>query len=137
MVATRRFVLSIFIPLASSSTMMIRTLDTPAASTRLFGCFSLAYYYKYSHRWWLTTFNVCACTRSLDITAQIKLWENLHWYFQSYSLVLSGCLRKDISLCHGGRKTLMILKICMFFTLYFILSSLKRAHVSLPCTVCF
>jgi hypothetical protein len=40
MVAARRIILAIFIPAATSSTMVICTLGSPAASTRLFGLFS-------------------------------------------------------------------------------------------------
>jgi hypothetical protein len=43
MVAARRIILAIFIPAATSSIMVIRTLGSPAASTRLFGLFSLEY----------------------------------------------------------------------------------------------
>jgi hypothetical protein len=41
------------IPAATSSTMVIRTLGSPAASTRLFGLFSLEYWCWYSCRCWL------------------------------------------------------------------------------------
>jgi hypothetical protein len=43
MVAARRIILAIFIPAATSSAMVIRTLGSPAASTRLFGLFSPEY----------------------------------------------------------------------------------------------
>jgi hypothetical protein len=44
MVAARMYVLAIFVPAATSSTTVIRTLDSPATSTWLFDCFSLAYF---------------------------------------------------------------------------------------------
>jgi hypothetical protein len=53
MVATMRIILAIFIPDATSLAMVIRTLGSPAASTRLFGLFSLEYWYLYSCRCWL------------------------------------------------------------------------------------
>jgi hypothetical protein len=53
MVAARRIILAIFIPTATSSTMVIRTLGSPAASTRLFGLFFLKYWCWYSCRCWL------------------------------------------------------------------------------------
>jgi hypothetical protein len=53
MVAARRIVLAIFIPAATSSTMVIPTLGSPAASTRLFGLFFLKYWCWYSCQRWL------------------------------------------------------------------------------------
>jgi hypothetical protein len=41
MVAARRIILAIFIPAATSSTMVIRILGSPTMLTRLFGLFSL------------------------------------------------------------------------------------------------
>jgi hypothetical protein len=43
MVAVGMFVLAIFIPTATFLILMIRTHGSPTMSTRLFGCFSLAY----------------------------------------------------------------------------------------------
>jgi hypothetical protein len=51
MVAARRFVLAIFVWAAMLLTVVIRTLGSPAMLTRLFGYFSLAYWYWYSCRW--------------------------------------------------------------------------------------
>jgi hypothetical protein len=53
MVATRRIILAIFISAATSSTMVIRTLGSPTASTRLFDHFFLEYWCWYSCRCWL------------------------------------------------------------------------------------
>jgi hypothetical protein len=43
MVAARSVVLVKFVPTLTSTTMMIRTLDSLATRTRLFGCYSLIY----------------------------------------------------------------------------------------------
>jgi hypothetical protein len=43
MVAARSIIFAIFVPVATSSTMVIRALDSPAMLTKLFGYFSLAY----------------------------------------------------------------------------------------------
>jgi hypothetical protein len=43
MVAARRIILAIFVPAATSSTMVICILGSPATLTRLFGLFSLEY----------------------------------------------------------------------------------------------
>jgi hypothetical protein len=40
-VAARSIILAIIFPAATSSTMVIRTLDSPATSTKLFGYFAL------------------------------------------------------------------------------------------------
>jgi hypothetical protein len=62
---------------------------------------------------WINYFNGCPHARSLDIAAQTKLWENLHWYLQVYGLVfILGCLQKSTRLYHGRRKNLKTSKIC-------------------------
>jgi hypothetical protein len=43
MVAARMILLSVFVPTATFSTMVIRILDFPAMSTRMVGCYSLPY----------------------------------------------------------------------------------------------
>jgi hypothetical protein len=52
--------------------MVIRTLDSPATSIKLFGYFALTYWCWYSRRW-IDYFNGCARARSLGIAAQIKI----------------------------------------------------------------
>jgi hypothetical protein len=66
MVAARKFVLAIFVPTATSLTMMIHTLGSSTTSTRLFGYFSLAYWFWYSFRWGLTTSMVRGEREGLD-----------------------------------------------------------------------
>jgi hypothetical protein len=44
LVAARRIIFAVFVPTATSSTMVICTLDSPAMSIKLFGYFSLIYW---------------------------------------------------------------------------------------------
>jgi hypothetical protein len=62
LVATRRVIFAIFVPAATSSTMVIHILGFPAMLTRLFG-FSSQYLYD--------CFNGYVHARSLGIAAQI------------------------------------------------------------------
>jgi hypothetical protein len=48
-VSARRIVLAIFVPAATFSTMVIRTLASPMILTRLFGYFFLAYWCWYTY----------------------------------------------------------------------------------------
>jgi hypothetical protein len=50
LVAARRVILAIFVPTATSSTVVIHTLGFTATLTRLFGFSSLEYWYWYSCR---------------------------------------------------------------------------------------
>jgi hypothetical protein len=71
MVAARRIILAIFVPAATSSTIVIRILGSPATSTRLFGLFSLEYWCWYSRRCWLIIL-MAACVHVALALAQIK-----------------------------------------------------------------
>jgi hypothetical protein len=120
MVVTRMFVHAIFIPTATSSTIVICALDSPTTSTRLFGCFSLEYWC-----WYLPMvidyFNGCARVRRLGIATQIKIMGEPSWYFQIYDFVsIFGCLPEITRLCQGKRKSLKTSKIFLFLS-YFIL----------------
>jgi hypothetical protein len=55
LVAVRRIILAVFVPAATSSTMVIRTLDSPATSIKLSGYVALTYWCWYSCRCGLTT----------------------------------------------------------------------------------
>ena len=116
MVAARRIVLAIF-PAATSSTMVIRTLGSPATLTKLFGCFSLEYWCWCSCRCWLITLMAAHVHAALALRLKLKLWENLRWYYQVCGLVSTfffGCLQKSTRSCHGRRKNLKISKIYSF-----------------------
>jgi hypothetical protein len=52
--------------------MVIRTLDSPATSIKLFSYFALIHWCWYFCRCWLTTL-IAACACSLGIVAQIKI----------------------------------------------------------------
>ena len=125
MVAARRIVLAIF-SAATSSTMVIRTLGSPATSTRLFGSSSLEYWCWYSCRCWLITLMAARVHVALALRLKLKLWENLRWYYQVCGLVSTfffGCLQKNTRSCHGRRKNLKTSKICSFsFRLYFVIA---------------
>jgi hypothetical protein len=43
MLAVRRIILAVFVPAATSLTMVICTISSPTTSIRLVGCYSLAY----------------------------------------------------------------------------------------------
>jgi hypothetical protein len=117
MVAARSIILVLFIPSATSSTMVIRALGSPATSTRLFGYFSLSYWCWYSCRRWLTTSMVARVHVALALRLKLKLWENLRWYFLVYGLVsIFGFLQKSTRLCLGRRKSLKTSKICYFLS---------------------
>src|SRR4051812_20386258 len=79
-VVVRRIFLAIFVPAASSSTMVICILGSPTTSTKLFGHFSLAYWCWYSYRCCLSTLMVARVHVALALRFKSKLWENLHWY---------------------------------------------------------
>jgi hypothetical protein len=51
---------------------------------------------------------------ALVLRLKLKLWENLHWYFQVSGSVLIGCLLENTRLCYGRRKSLKTSKICLF-----------------------
>jgi peptidoglycan/LPS O-acetylase OafA/YrhL len=50
LVAVRRIIPVVFVPTATSSTMVIHTLDSPAMTTKLFSYFALTYWCWYSCR---------------------------------------------------------------------------------------
>jgi hypothetical protein len=50
MVAARRIILAVLVPVATSSTMVIRILGSPSTSTRQIGFYSLTYWCWYSCR---------------------------------------------------------------------------------------
>jgi hypothetical protein len=52
---------------------------------------------------------------ALVLLVKLKLWENLHWYFQVSGSVLFGCLLKNTRLCHGRRKSWRPRKFACFF----------------------
>jgi hypothetical protein len=87
LVATKRIILAIFVSAATFSTMIIRTLDSPAMSTKLFGYFSLSYWCWYSCRCWLTILMAARVYVALALRFKLKLWENHRWYLQVYGLV--------------------------------------------------
>jgi hypothetical protein len=55
LVTVRKIILAVFVPTATSSTMVIHTLDSPAAAIKLSGYFALTYWCWYSCRYRLTT----------------------------------------------------------------------------------
>jgi hypothetical protein len=68
MVAAKSIILAIIFPAATSLTMVIRTLDFPATSTKLFGYFALICWCCYSCLYGFY-FNGCTRVRSLVIAA--------------------------------------------------------------------
>jgi hypothetical protein len=61
----------------------------------------------------LSTSMVTRLHVALALRLNLKLWENLRWYFQVYgSLFIFGCLQKSTRLCHERRNNLKTLKIC-------------------------
>jgi hypothetical protein len=111
MVATRSIILAIIFPAVTSSTMVIRTLDSLAMSTKLFSYFDLTCWCWYSCRCLLTTLMAACVHIALALRLKLKLWENLRRYLQVYGLVLFGCLLKNTRLCHGRTKSLKTSKI--------------------------
>jgi hypothetical protein len=87
MVATRRIILAVFIPAATFSTMVIRTLESPATSTRLFDLFSLEYWCWNSCRCWLIILMAACVYVALTLRLKFKLWNHLHWYLQVYDMI--------------------------------------------------
>jgi hypothetical protein len=125
-VAARRIILAIFISAAPSSTMVIRTLGSPAASTRLFGLFSLKYWCWYSCRRWLIVLMVACVHVALVLRLKYKnmgapllvfagIWYDIYaisfWLpSEKYEIVL------------WKKKSLKISKISLFsFRLYFVI----------------
>jgi hypothetical protein len=114
LVVARRIILAIFVSAAMSSTMLIRTLDSPATSTKLFDYFAPAYWCWYSCRYWLTTLMAAHVHIALALRLKLKLWKNLLWYLQIYGLIsILGCLQKSI---YEDLKNLLV-----SFRLYFII----------------
>jgi hypothetical protein len=104
MVAARMFVLATFVPTATSSTMMIHTLGSSTTSTRLFGYFSLAYWFWYSFRWGLTTSMVARVHVALALRLKLKIWDNpfvtifrfMVWYLSSaVSRKIEDCVMEE------------------------------------------
>jgi hypothetical protein len=125
MVAARSIILAIICFAATSLTMVIHTLDSPATSVRLF-CPDILVLVLLPML--IDYFNSCVRASSLGIVAQIKI-------MGEPSLVFTGLRFGFITrLCHRRRKSLKTLKICSFF-LDFILYLLKTAYVSIPCTI--
>jgi hypothetical protein len=112
LVAVRKIILAVFFPAATSSTMVIRTLDSPAAAIKLSDYFVLTYWCWYSCRYRLTTSMATRVHVALALRLELKLWKNLRWYLQIYGLVsILGCLQKSTRLYHGGRNFLKTSKI--------------------------
>jgi hypothetical protein len=78
LVAARRIILAVFIPAATSSTMVIRTLDYPTMLIKLSGYFTLTYWCWYSCRCGLTTSMAARVHVALALRLKLKLRENLH-----------------------------------------------------------
>jgi hypothetical protein len=112
LVTARRIIPTIFVLATVSSTMVIRTLDSPAMLIKSSSYFALTYWYWYSCQCGLTTSMAARMHIALAFRLKLKLWENLHWYLQVYVLVsILGCLQKSTRLCHERRKNLKTLKI--------------------------
>jgi hypothetical protein len=122
MVPARSIILATIFSTATSSTMEIHTLDSPAMSTKLFGYFALTCLCWYSCRCWLTTSIAARVHVVLALRLKLKLYEDLCWYLQVYGLVLFSCLLKNTRLYHRRRKNLKTSKICSFFRLYFVIA---------------
>jgi hypothetical protein len=100
LVAARRIILAVFVSTATSSTMMIHTLGSPATSIKLSGYFTLTYWCWYSCRCGLTTSMVARVYIALALRLKLKLWENIYWYLQVYGLVsILGCLFRKVQDC--------------------------------------
>jgi hypothetical protein len=130
MVAVRSIILVIFVLAAMSSAMVIRALGSLATSTRMFGYFSPIILVWVLLPMVFDYFNGCARARSLRIAPQIKIRENLHWYFQVHGLVsIFGCHQESSRLYHR-RKSLKTSKIC-----YFIFTFMLSHHLLSLCTI--
>jgi hypothetical protein len=119
LVAARRVILAIFVPTATSSTMVICTLGFPATLTRLFGFSSLEYWCWYSC-WCGMIILMVACVHvALALQFKLKKRENHYWYLQVYDLIyvpLSfGWLQKNTRLCHGRRRVWRPWRLARFF----------------------
>jgi hypothetical protein len=88
-------VLAIFVPTATPSAMVIRTLGYPMKSTKKFGSFSLAYWCWYSCRWWLTT-SMVACVHVALILRSKNYGGILVSIFRSMVLYLSSAVSRKI-----------------------------------------
>jgi hypothetical protein len=80
LVVVRRIILAVFVPVATSSTMVIRTLDSTPMLIKLSGYFALTYWCWYSCRYGLTTLMTVRVHVALALRLKLKLWENLYWY---------------------------------------------------------
>jgi hypothetical protein len=123
MVAARRIILAIFIPVATSSTMVIRTLGSPAASTRLF---SLEYWCWYPCRCWLIVL-MAACVhvalalrlKYKNMGAPLLVFAGI-WY-DIYAIIF-WLPSEKYEIVSWKRKSLKTSKISSFyFRLYFVI----------------
>jgi hypothetical protein len=78
MVATRSVILTKFISIAMSMTIMICTFDSPVLSTSPLYCYSLVFVLLLML---IEYFNGYKHAHSLVIVTQIKLLENLCWFY--------------------------------------------------------
>jgi hypothetical protein len=126
MVAARRIILAIFIPAAMSSTMVIRTLGSPAASTRLFGLFSLEYWCWYSCRCWLIVLMVACVHVALALRLKYKnmgapLLVFAGIWYDIYAIIF-WLPSEKYEIVSWKKKSLKISKISSFsFRLYFVI----------------
>jgi hypothetical protein len=108
LVAARRVILAIFVPTATSSTMVICTIGFPAMLIRLFGFSSLEYWCWYSCRCGMIALMVACVHVALALRLKFKKRENHYWYLQVYSLIyvslFFGWFQEDTRLCHGRRR---------------------------------
>jgi hypothetical protein len=77
LVAARKIILAVFVPAAISSTMVIHTLDSPAATIKLSSYFALTYWCWYSCRYGLTSSMATHVHVALALRLELKLRENL------------------------------------------------------------
>jgi hypothetical protein len=115
--AAGKIVVTVFVPAATSSTIVIRILGSPTTPTKVLGYFSLAYWCCYFCRCWLTTLIVAFLHIALALRIRLKLWE----------------VYCDDRFCRRRRKAL---EICSFILALFC-NSWNRLRISLQCTVCY
>jgi hypothetical protein len=70
-----------------SSTMVICIFGSPATSTKLFGLFSLEYWWWYSYRCWLIILMDARVHIALAFRIKLKIWEHLYWYWYVYGMI--------------------------------------------------
>jgi hypothetical protein len=73
LVAARRIILAVFVPAATSSTMVIRTIDSPATAIKFVRLICPDILMLVLLPMWIDYFNGCVRARSLGIAVQIKI----------------------------------------------------------------